>query len=239
MIPVVGLAVALAGCTQPAVAPKAPAFQERENKVRDWAAVGRAIADSMADRRLLTARTMHPQPAATSPVPPGRYYVNLIRPGIPFLREVGDALKTEILTRGSAVSTTPADSMVVNVDVSSVRWGRDVPPTGGFLSLAGLTAGAATVLGANGPYTPADGFGMAAGLGIALDVIKSLSPETNVEAVWKATIIRNDTYMMEASAPVYVRASDLWMYRGDDTNRLMASYEPPAQRTLVQLRYAQ
>src|SRR6185437_9592490 len=104
-----GMTAALPACTHPAVAPKPFAFQERENTVRDWVTVGRTIADSMADRGLLTARMRHP--AAGPPVPPGRYYVNLIRPGIPFLKEVAEALKIEILARGSTISTTPADSM--------------------------------------------------------------------------------------------------------------------------------
>lgn len=238
IIPVVGIIAAISGCARPGVVPKPFALQERENAARDWHAVGVAIADNMADRRLLPARPMHP--VAGLPVPPGRYYINLLRPTIPFLREVRDSLKADIIARGGAVSTTPADSLVVNVDVVSVAWSKEHLAPGGEWTLAGLAAGGGEVLAANGPYSPAAYFGLAAGLGIALDVIQSLSPETNVEVVWKASIIQGDTYLMEALAPVYVRAGDLQnLYWGYDTNHIIASYEPKPERSLVQLRYAQ
>lgn len=234
-----GLAAVLAGCTHPAVTPKPPASQARENTVRDWQDVGRAIADRMAARRLLTARfDMQPQ-TQQPPVPPGRYFINVIRPSVPFLREVADALRSEILARGSSVATTPADALVVNLDVDHVVWSRDYLPPDGAFSLAGLAAGGAEVVARNGPYTPAGVFGMVSGVGIALDFLRSLEPDTHVEAVWKASIIQGDTYLMEATAPVYVRAGDLAQYRGDETNRVMTSYTPRPQHTLVQLRYVQ
>jgi anti-sigma factor RsiW len=128
---------------------------------------------------------------------------------------------------------------VVNLDVAAIQWAVDDPPAPGTLTSAGLVAGTGDVLAAYWPLSPAAGFGALAGMGLTADVLRSLSPRTNVEAVWKASIIQSDTYLMQASAPVYVRAGDLGLYEGDNSNRVMTSNEPPPQRSLVQLRYVQ
>ena len=56
LIAVAGL---LAGCNQPAVTLKAPAFQSSENTIRDWNDVAKQIASGMTSLGLLPG-TMQP-----------------------------------------------------------------------------------------------------------------------------------------------------------------------------------
>ncbi len=50
------------------------------------------------------------------------------------------------------------------------------------------------------------------GVGVLADGIIAITPTTNAEAVWEATIISHDQILMKVQEPVYVRADDLALY---------------------------
>jgi hypothetical protein len=209
----VAAACLLAGCNQPAVTLKPPAFQASENTVRDWNDVALKIAAEVAARGLL--------PAPWQPVPPNMptvkpIFVRIQAPDSAFVSEVANELEAEILRRGGIVARGPANATVVNLDVNFVRWGpRDKPP-----GLLGTTLGIAAipgiVIGASVPmstWTAADAAAFTAlGGGLFLDGLIALTPTMNAEAIWKATIIADDRVVMEIQEPVYVRAPDIPLY---------------------------
>jgi len=209
-IPIIAIACTLAGCTQPAVAPKAPAFQESENTVRDWRTVAQQIATA------LTARGFLADPLAISPAPAelSRYplFVQVTAPGSTFLHEVRNALEQEILHRGGTLSRSPANSIVVNLEVDVVQWGTHLRIPGGLATVAGLAAGTAILLNDAAPLSPAAGFGIAVGAGLVADAILALTPDTNTEAVWKVSVLSSDQVLMTASGPMYISASDIPLY---------------------------
>ena len=122
----------LSGCARPAVVPKPFAFQERENALRDWELISTKIADSLSDHGLLPPHDPG-KPPAPPILMPGQFYVHVQAPLSTFLRQVADALEAEILARGGQVSRSPANSIVVNLDIQAVRF--DAPPleSGGWL----------------------------------------------------------------------------------------------------------
>ncbi|HEX2941473.1 MAG TPA: hypothetical protein VHO91_10525, partial [Rhodopila sp.] len=76
------------------------------------------------------------------------------------------------------------------------------------------------------------------GSGIALDLIKSMTPDTNVEAVWKASIYKDGALLMEDRAPVYIQADDAYLFASRTHLSPIESLEPRAQTALTRLRYA-
>ncbi len=209
----------LAGCNQPAVALKPPAFQSSENTVRDWNAVAYRIAAEMAWRGLLPPAYGQPEPPIAVPppvVPPPAVFVRVLAPDSAFLREVADTLEADILNRGGAIARAPAGATVVNLDVDFVQWSpRDKPP-----GLLGTTVAVAAipgiVLGAAAPMSPwaaADAATWTAlGLGAFSDLVIALTPTSNAEAVWKATIMAEDRLIMKLQEPVYIRDRDIPLY---------------------------
>jgi hypothetical protein len=203
----------LGACNQPAVSLKPPATQSSENTVRDWNDVAHAIAAGMTAHGLLAGGP----PAPGQPVyPPRPIYVRLQAPGSAFVRQVATELQAEILARGGAVARSSAGATVVNLDVDFVKWSaRDKPP-----GLVGTTAALASVpglvIGASVPmetWTAADAAGVsAAGLGVLTDVIIALTPLTNAEAIWQASIVTDDQVVMRLQAPIYVRDRDIPLY---------------------------
>ena len=233
----VGLVI-VGGCTQPAVAPKAPSFQASENTARDWNTVAGRIANLMSERGYLAPPANLKMPTPQTPVSYGRFFVNVVAPGSTFLHEVRAGLQTEILARGGTVSRSPADAAVVNLDVDVVHWGPRTNGTGGLGTVAGLATGAAILLASGGPYSSASGFGIAAGTGIAVDAILSLVPDTNVEAVWEASILRGGEVLMEVSGPVYVGRYDAPLYESATHFRAMDSFASRVESVPVQIRFA-
>jgi hypothetical protein len=203
----------LVGCNQPAVTLKAPAFQSSENTVRDWNDVAHKIGSGMASLGLVPA---YERPEPTNMQPPKPVFVRMQAPDSAFIQEVANELEGDILRRGGIVARTPAGATVVNLDVDFVRWGpRDKPP-----GLLGTTAAVAAipgiVIGASMPmstWTAANAAGFtAAGVGVLADGIVALTPTMNAEAVWKATIITNDSVVMKLQEPIYIRAPDIALY---------------------------
>jgi hypothetical protein len=203
----------LGGCNQPAVTPKMPAFHSSENTVRDWNDIAHRIASEMAARGLLPSPG---QLLPANPAPPLPVYVRTPAPGSAFLSVVASELEADILQSGGSVARTPYGTTVVNLDVEFVRWSpRDKPP-----GLIGTTAAIAAipgiVLGASAPmstWTAADAASFAAvGYGLFADAIIALTPLTNTEAIWKATIVTDDRVLMTLQEPVYIRAGDVPLY---------------------------
>ena len=83
LIAVAGL---LAGCNQPAVTLKAPAFQSSENTIRDWNDVAKQIASGMTSLGLLPG-TM--QPVATAAAPTKPVFIRVQAPELSFHQRGG------------------------------------------------------------------------------------------------------------------------------------------------------
>jgi hypothetical protein len=203
----------LGACNQPAVSLKPPAFQSSENTVRDWNDVANAIASGMAAHALLP-------PGPPAPAPPGYsskpVFVRVQAPGSAFIRQVASELEADILSRGGTVARTPAGATVVNLDVDFVKWSpRDKPP-----GLVGTTAAAfaapGIAIGDSLPmttWTAANAAGFtAAGAGVAADTIVALTPTSNAEAIWQASIVTGDQVVMRLQQPIYVRDRDIPLY---------------------------
>jgi hypothetical protein len=208
----------LGGCNQPAVSLKPPAFQSSENTVRDWNDVAHGIAAEMALRGLLPPGLDTPGlNAPAQPAVPARpVFIRIQAPGSAFVHAVAAELESDILSRGGTVARTPTNATVVNLDVDFVKWSpRDKPP-----GLLGTTAAVATipgtVIGASVPmttWTAADAAGFSAiGLGVAADTIIALTPMTNAEAIWEASVVTGNQVVMRLQQPVYVRDRDIPLY---------------------------
>jgi hypothetical protein len=215
----------LGACNQPAVTLKPPAFQSSENTVRDWNDVASTIASGMAEHALLP-------PGPPAPAPPGYaskpVFVRVQAPGSAFIRQVATELEADILARGGTVARTPAGATVVNLDVDFVTWSpRDKPP-----GLVGTTAAVATipgtVIGASQPmneWTAANAAGLSAvGVGAAADTIVALTPTSNAEAIWQASIVTGDQVVMQLQQPIYVRDRDIPLYTKTLTLAPVASW---------------
>jgi len=219
----------LGGCNQPAVSLKPPAFQNSENTVRDWNDVAHQIADEMTVRGLLPAPATTPGQRAV-PVKP--VFIRAQAPGSAFIRQVGIELEADILLRGGTVARTPAGATVVNLDVDFVKWSpRDKPP-----GLLGTTAAVATapgvVIGGSVPtsrWALADAAGFSAvGLGVAADTIIALTPMSNSEAIWEASVVTDNQIVMRLQQPVYVRDRDIPLYAKTTTLGPVASWSDGA-----------
>lgn len=223
----------LGGCNQPAVTLKAPASQSSENTVRDWNDVAHTIARGMASRDLLPAygRPVSTNVPLTKPV-----FVRVQAPDSAFLQVVADELTSDVLKSGGSVARSAAGATVVNLDVDFVRWSpRDKPP-GMLGTAAGVAAIPGIVIGASVPmsaWVAADAAGFtAAGLGIVSDAVIAVTPLTNAEAVWKATIITDDRVVMKLQEPVYIRDRDIPLYAKATNLTPVASWSN-AERPLI------
>jgi hypothetical protein len=203
----------LGACNQPAVTLKAPAFQSSENTVRDWNDVAHEIATELAAHGLLPG--LPPAPGQPT-YPPKPIFVMVQAPNAAFIHEVAAELKADILARGGAVARVPTGATVVNLDVDFVKWSpRDKPPgllgtTAAVLTTPGIVIGAT---GAMNTWTAADAAGAtAAGLGVFIDGLIALTPLTNAEAVWRASVVTDDQVVMQIEKPLYIRDRDVPLY---------------------------
>jgi hypothetical protein len=219
----------LGGCNQPAVSLKPPAFQNSENTVRDWNDVAHQIAEEMTVRGLLPAPITTPGQRA-APVKP--VFVRAQAPGSAFIRQVETELEADILLRGGTVARTPAGATVVNLDVDFVKWSpRDKPP--GLLgTTAAVAAAPGAVIGASVPisgWALADTAGFSGlGLGVAADTIIALTPTSNSEAIWEASVVTDNQVVMRLQQPVYVRDRDIPLYTKTTTLGAVASWSDGA-----------
>jgi hypothetical protein len=237
ILPSMAVLCILGACAQPAVAPKEFAFQPSENTARDWNSVATHIADSMSQRGFL-APAANAQMSSATPAGYGRFYINVDAPGSTFLHEVRSDLQSEILARGGTIARSPADAAVVNLDVDVVHWGPRNTGPGGLGTITGLATGTGIVLAANAPYTAAAGFGMAAGAGIVADALASSVADTNVEAIWGATILKGGDVLMDVHEPVYVGRYDARLYESKTHTGAIESYSSPVGSVPVRLSYA-
>jgi hypothetical protein len=237
MLCVASVTFLLVGCNQPAVTPKAFAFQSSENTIRDWNDVAREIASGMAARSLLPSQGQPGAPITTTPPKP--IFVRVQAPDSAFVREVADELESDILGAGGTVARSPAGATVVNLDVNFVRWGpRDKPP--GLLGTAsGLLAVPAIVTSASAPlstWAAADAASYAAvGVGVLADLAIAITPTMNAEAVWAATIVTDDQVVMKLEKPIYIRADDIPLYAKSASLSPMPSWSdiPPLRMRTI------
>ncbi|HVC63001.1 MAG TPA: hypothetical protein VND19_21890 [Acetobacteraceae bacterium] len=222
------LAVAglLGGCTRPAVALKPPAFQQSADALRDWQAVAQQIAlDMMYDGLLPDPASPNPAAASGWRTP---FYVKIVTPRSQFLYEVAQSLEAEILRHGGAVVQSPVGAAEIDLDVDVVQWPpRDRLPDGTFTA-AGFASGGAVVMANEAPLTPAAGFGVLAGAGILADLLRTMTPDTNTEIAWGASIAEGNRIVFAVRYPMYIADADVSLYTGS---------VPPAGPPLVQLRY--
>ena len=219
----IAIASLLAGCSRPAVAPKPPAFQQSAEALRDWQAVAKQIALDMQRDGFL------PSPSQPASVPRPPYYVRVARSDSQFLREVAESLNAEILSHGGAVSSVPGAGAELDLDVDVVRWSpRDAAPDGTG-TIAGLAGGTAVLLANQPPLPPAAGFGILAGAGILADILRTMTPNTNTEIAWGASIRSGNRIVFDVRYPMYIADADKPMYVPDP---------PPPPVQVVQLRYA-
>ena len=62
-------------------------------------------------------------------------------------------------------------------------------------------------------WTAADAAGFTAlGLGLAADTVIALTPTSNAEAIWEASIVTDDQVVMRLQRPIYVRDRDIPLY---------------------------
>jgi hypothetical protein len=230
----------LAGCNQPAVTLKAPAFQSSENTVRDWNGVAHRIVLEMSSRGLLPTAG---QPWPLNTAPPRPIYIRVQAPDSAFIQHVADEMEGEITRIGGAVARAPSDATVVNLDVEWVNWGpRDKPPglvgvTDAMLATSGIIIAASTPMSR---WTAADAASAAAfGLGILADATIAMTPTTNAEAVWKATICTNDRVLMKLQETVYIRGTDIPLYAKATSRNLLSSWRSENVLLPRQIRYAQ
>jgi hypothetical protein len=201
------------GCNQPAVTLKAPAFQSSENTIRDWNDVAHRITSQMTSLGLLPSPW---QPAPADSTPPKPVFVKVLAQDSAFVRMVASELEADIMRTGGTVARSPYGATVVNLDVDFVRWSpRDKPP--GLLgTTVAIAAIPGVVIGASAPmstWTAADTASFAAlGYGLFLDAVLAMTPLTNAEAIWKATIVTEDRVVMNLQEPVYIRAGDIPLY---------------------------
>ena len=205
-----------AGCNPPAVSLKLTAFQPSENTERDWGDVADLIASGLASSGLVPAASF----SGVAPFIPSSVFppvmVRTQGTDCAFLRDVAARLESEILRRGGAVARTPAGATVVNLDVDFLRWSpRDKPP-GLDATLAGVAAFPGVLIASSAPmarWTAADAaVSTAVGAGLAIDLLTALTPTSNSEAVWDATVMSQDRVVMHMRRPVYVRDADLPLY---------------------------
>jgi hypothetical protein len=232
---IVGL---LAGCNQPAVTLKPPAFQSSENTIRDWNDVADNIAAHLTASGLVptTQQQGITNKPATRPV-----FIHVQAPDSAFIQQVASRLESDLLQIGTDVVRTPAGATVVNLDVNFVRWGpRDKPP-GPAGTLAAALAVPGIVIGASTPmsvWTAADAASFTAlGMGAFYDLVVAATPTMNAEAVWDATVVTNDRVVLKLQEPVYVRAADLPLYAKATSLRPMASWTTGAPLPSRVLRY--
>jgi hypothetical protein len=151
-----------------------------------------------------------------APPPPRPIYVRVAVPDSAFLREVAAEIEADVLRRGGTVSRTVIDATVVNLGVSFVQWSpRDKPPGPlGTVTAAAIVTGA--LLADAGPYSYAGALtaaGVTAGAaGVAADIAVAMTPRSNTEAVWEATIVSADSVIMRMRDRVYIRNGDIGLY---------------------------
>jgi hypothetical protein len=218
LVPALAVTLALlSACTQPAVAPKPPAFQESAVTVRDWDRVASHIASDMERSGLLPGTTASPGQALA----PKAYYIHAVSNGSAFLNSVRDALTSEILSRGGSVAALPVGATVINLDVDWVRWGSRPAAPNGTGTLSGLKTGllvSALDLGAGTPadkiaqLAPLEIAALTAGLGLTADVVRALTPTQGSEAAWRAYIVSPTQVLFHVREPIYVETSDLPLY---------------------------
>ena len=205
----------LAGCGQPAISLKAPAFQSSENTVRDWNDVAHEINNEMGKRGLIPFY-LNGQPQFTAGATYLPVFIRVQGPDSTFLNQVAGELEHDILQAGGMISRRPDGATIVNLDVNFVKWGpRDKPP-----GLLGTTAAVAAIPGlvisASRPmslWTSVDAAAATAGgVGILFDGLTAMTPATNSEAVWEASIMTDDRVVMRIREPVYIRSADIPFY---------------------------
>jgi hypothetical protein len=250
--------LSVAGCNQPAVSLKPPAFQSSENTVRDWNDVAHKIAANLVSAGLLPDPSRPVQVAATpakeipfgfrtdtwqsEAVGPKPVYIRSQAPDSAFVQQVAQELGAEIMRRGAPVARIPDGATVVNLDVNFVKWGpRDKPP-----GLAGTTAALSTlpglVIGASAPmslWTATDAAGATAGgVGVLSDLIVAITPTMNAEAIWEASVVTDDRVIMQLREPIYIRGPDIPLYTKTTSLSPMSSWGGHT-RSLVarQIRY--
>jgi hypothetical protein len=94
------------------------AAQDQATNVQDWQRMSGKIVDGLQSHGLLSSVSIAPgAPAATGP-----FYISATQ-NTPFVREIGRAVRNEIIRRGGIVVTSPAGAYVVDLRADVINWG--------------------------------------------------------------------------------------------------------------------
>ena len=98
------------------------AEQDQATNVQDWHGMAQKIADGMQARGLLATTATMSTNAAYDIAVQKPFFVRSDQ-NTPFVRELSQALKTEILQRGGLVTTSETRAEIIDVGVNVVSWG--------------------------------------------------------------------------------------------------------------------
>lgn len=98
------------------------AEQDRATNVQDWHGMAQKIADGMQARGLLAAAPNMSSSPAYNAVVQRPFFVRSDQ-NTPFVRELGQALKTEIMQRGGLIAASDTRAQIIDVGVNVVSWG--------------------------------------------------------------------------------------------------------------------
>jgi hypothetical protein len=209
-LPAVALLAAamLAGCAQPAIGWKQPAFQDSATNVRDWRDIAEAAVVSMEKKGAIPTAT---NPAKADGLPlPGPYYVHVLSQGSTFLQELKLGIEQRLQDRGLLIARVPAGATVLNLDVDVITWSVNRPFPG---------------------YLPV-------GLELASDALVGALPTPDTEAAWSITVLRGGRMIEKTSDVIYISSGDIPLYRGSVTLAALASPGAAELGAARQIRYA-
>jgi hypothetical protein len=121
-------------------------------------------------------------------------FVRVQAPESAFLQDVSTELEAEILRSGGTIARALAGATVVNLDVDFVKWSQRDKPPQAFFGL--------------------DPFGL----------VLAMTPTSNSEAIWQASVVTDTQVVMRVEKPVYVRDHDIPLYTKSATLMPLASW---------------
>ena len=186
----------LGACNQPAVSLKDTSFQPSENTVRDWNDVAHEISSALKDHNLLVngQSVTGQQDASTKPI-----FVRVQAPESAFLQDVSTELEAEILRSGQdrRMTGSPDELAALLAKAAAmdfVKWSQRDKPPQAFFGL--------------------DPFGL----------VLAMTPTSNSEAIWQASVVTDTQVVMRVEKPVYVRDHDIPLYTKSATLMPLASW---------------
>lgn len=191
------LAVLLAGCSAPLVAPSGPTFQSKIGHAADW----NALADRTAARFAESAQ--------------GDKTVVFVAPGpadMPFAAAYKSLLEQDLLEKGFRVQETASGAAVLRFGVQTFlyRNSDDKPFPAGYASFwTTLYALGSQLRNVSSIDT---GAAIVAGAGPLVDILKSMGDTTKAEVLLTLTVTDGTRLLYRDSETLYVHPEELPFY---------------------------